>query len=155
MRKASATRLKRLLTEKKPTMIIHIMDLECIVDANPYVYSDDEIEHLKDLVSSLAEDIWIDKTYVAFRGNRWKDAFIVEKKWYDLIKLLIRTNFGKNTGELSKDVITESLLVLAMAYLYQMASKYGYDSEDIDISFKPKSKLDVEYLEDTRTDWNS
>jgi hypothetical protein len=154
MRKASAISLKRLLAEKKPTMIIHIMDLECIVDANPYVYSDDETERLKDLVSSLAEDIWIDKTYVAFKGNRWKDAFIVEKKWYDLIRLLVRTNSEKNVGKLSKDVITESLLVLSMAYLYQMASKYGYDPEDIDISFAPKTKISVEYLEDSRTDWS-
>lgn len=155
MQKRMTSQIKRLLGEEKPTMTIHIKDLECIVDANPYVYTEDEIEHIKDLVVSLAEDIWIDKTYVAFEGNRWKDAFIVEKRWYNLMKLILRTNFGKKAGKMSEEVITESLLVLAMAYLYQMASKYGYDPEDIDISFKPKSKLDVEYFEDTRADWNS
>ena len=144
---------ERLMKQEKPNLIFHITNLKCTVDANPAVYSEEDIDRLYYIVSNMAKDIWLDKTYVNFKGNRWKDNFIVEERWYELIKVILKSNFGLKASKRTDNMITESLLVLSLTYLYQIASKYGFDPEDIDISFDPKTKLKVEYIEDTQKDW--
>ncbi len=143
----------RLMKQDKPNLIIHITNLKCTVDVNPAVYSEEDMDRLYYIVSNMAKDIWLDKTYVNFKGNRWKDNFIVEDRWYELIKVILKSDFGKKASKRTDTMITESLLVLSLTYLYQIAGKYGFDAEDIDISFDPKTKLKVEYIEDTQKDW--
>lgn len=153
-RKTKRTELReKLLKQDKPTLILHISDLKCKVDANPEVYSDEDIDNINYIINRLAKNIWIDKTYVNFKGNRWKDNFIVEEKWYELMRVILKSNFGLKANKKTENIITESILVLSLTYLYQMASKYGYDPENIDISLNTKTKLKVEYIEDTQTDW--
>jgi hypothetical protein len=143
----------KLLKSDKPTLIIHIIDLKCDVEVNPYNYSKEDAKHIEYIVKNLAQNIWIDKTYVNFKGNRWKDAFIYEDKWYDLIRTIIKTDFCRKASLMDKEIIGASILVLALTYLNKMLEKYGYDPEDVDISFESNKKLNIEYLEDTQTDW--
>lgn len=144
---------KRLLATEKPNIVINISNLKCIVDANPGEYSDDEVERIQGIVDTMSRDIWIDRTYVAFRGNRWKDAFINEDMWYKFAKAVIKTDFGMKGSCKTREFVEEGTLVIALTYLYDVVMKYGYSPEDIEISVKRRSTYRTAYAEDDRNDW--
>jgi len=149
----SAKDRKRLLASEKPNIVINISNLKCTVDANPGEYSDEERDRIQEIVDTMSRDIWIDRTYVAFRGNRWKDAFINEDMWYKFTKAVIRTDFGTKGGGETREFVDEGTLIIALTYLYDVVMKYGYSPEDIEISVKKRSTYRTAYAEDERNDW--
>ena len=150
--------VKKKLTKSSKTKrnINLIYTLKCgkmSVEVNPLSYSEEDIQKIKDIVDTLSKEIVIDKTYVKFKGNHFKDAFIVEDKWYKFNNLVIDSDFGRKSGKMVNDVICETLMAIALTYLYDCISKYGYDESEIEIGFIPKYKFRAEYEEDTRTNW--
>lgn len=142
-----------IVESNKPTIVLHIQNIDCDIDANPEVYSNKDIDRLTDIIDHMAKDIWIDKTYVSFGKNRFKDAFIVEDKWYDFVKLISISTIHK-IDRRGQRAIKESLLTIASVYLYQIAEKYGFDTENIDIQICGQSKIKSEIFKDDRTSWN-
>lgn len=144
---------RRYLKSDNPTLKLTIQNFKCDVEVNPEVYDEDDKKRLKNIINRMSKTIWLDKTYVCFKGNRWKDAFIVEDKWYEFIKLIIKTDFGRTGSIEDTDTITEAIAALVLGYLYGVASKYDFSIEDIEITPKKKVKFIAEYEEDKRTDW--
>lgn len=143
-------------SKKKSKQINLIYTIHCgkmNVEVNPLAYSQDDIEKIKYLVDGLSKNILIDKTYVKFKGNHFKDAFLVEDKWYEFNKLIIDTDFGRKSGKKINDMIRETLMAIALTYLYDCISKYDYDPSEIEISYIPKYRFRVEYEEDRRKNW--
>ena len=138
----------------KPNLIVRICGLKCDIKVNPDVYSLDDQKKISKIINFMAQDIWIDKTYVNYKGTRWKNAFIVEDKWYELMRLVIKTNFGQKANRAQKSEILASFLVIAMMYLYDILEKYNYSVEDVDITFKTNKYVKMLYKEDPRTSWN-
>jgi hypothetical protein len=103
----------------------------------------------------MSKNIYIDKTYVHFKKTKWKDAFIKEKSWNKLCKLIVDTNFLENASEYEERCIMESIAVLSITYLYQILCKYGYDVQYIDISIKQNSEFKVIYEIDDRKSWDN
>ena len=148
--------MKRQKTIKKnrPSLIINLLNLKCSVDINHNFYNKRQIKEIKNIISLLSKDIWIDKTYVSYRKTKYSDAFIKEKSWYDLCQLIIDTDLGTSCSKYEKMEIVDSLLVIVITYLYSCLCKYGYDVQYIEISFKQSSKFKVKYELDNRTSWN-
>ena len=151
--RVSAKDRKRLLAQERPNIVINISNLKCTIDVNPVEYSEEEAERLRTIIDTMSRDIWIDRTYVAFRGNRWKDAFINEDMWYRFTKSVIKTNFGTRGGGKTIEFVEEETLIIALTYLYGIAEKYGFSPEDIEIDVKKRSTYKTSYIEDTRKDW--
>jgi len=143
-----------ILDREDPTLILHIQNVKCEVDVNPDVYNKNDFEYLNEIVTHMSKDIWIDKTYVSFKKNRWRDAFIVEERWYDLVKLLTISTVEK-LNKKTQNALTEALMLITITYLYQIAEKFGFEVENIDIQVKQNSKIKTELFQDNRTSWNS
>lgn len=154
IKKKRLSKNKDLLNLENPNLIIKILNLKCKVEVNEDVYSNEDKENIKNIINMMSKEIWIDKTYVDFKRNRWRDAFIVEKMWYEFCKLIIKTDFGKKGNKRDNDEIANNLLVLSLTYLYSIIEKYGYDTENIDIFFTKKTKFKCIYELDERTSWN-
>jgi hypothetical protein len=146
-------RRKRLAIPEKPNLIINIKNLKCEVDADPEMHSEDDIERLQGIIDVMTRDIWIDRTYVAFKGNRWKDAFINEEMWYKYTKAILKSDFGTKGGSETREFVNDGTLIIALAYLYDIASKYGFCVEDIEFSLKKRSTYKTAYVIDERKDW--
>lgn len=123
------------------------------VEVNPMSYSNEDIDRIKNIIDILSKNIVIDKTYVKYKGNHFRDAFLVEDKWYSFNKLVIDTDFGRKCGKKINDTICETLMAIALTYLYDCLVKYDYDPSEIEIGFIPKYRFRAEYEEDKRTNW--
>ena len=71
-----------------PSLIIKIIGLKFDIDINEEVYDQEKRKEIRELVKELSKEIWIDKTYVDYKGTRWADAFMVEEKWYEFVDLI-------------------------------------------------------------------
>ncbi len=146
---------KNTKNDMQNNLIINISNLKCNITINKFIYSKDEVDEIKYIIKSLCKNIWIDKTYVQYKGSRWNDAFIKEKSWYKLCNLIIDTDFGQKCSFYEDRFITESILVLSRTYLYSMLCKYGYDAQYIILDIKDNSKFKVVYEMDNRKRWDS
>lgn len=142
-----------IVESETPNAILHIRNVECDIDANPEVYSDDDLNMLTEIVDRMSKDIWIDKTYVSYEKNRFRNAFIVEDKWYDFIKLMSISTMQKLDRRGCK-AIRDALTTIAVVYLYQVAERYGFNTEDIEIHISEQAKIKAELFRDNRTTWN-
>lgn len=154
--------IKDFLKLPKPNLILKISNLHFDVSAcddEEYQLSQDELKHITNIVNHLSKNIFIDKTYVKFEGNRWKDAYIVEDKWYELIKIIVGSNLGRNKyGKISakecSGVILESVILLSIEYMYRTLANMGFDTDLFVIDIKQhKHNFGVEYEFDSRDDW--
>lgn len=134
---------------------ICVSNLKFLVDVNPDMYSETEHNEIWDIVDHMSKEIWIDKTYVVFKGSIWKDAYIDEKRWYELIEMIKPQLFGKKITQKNKDTITIAILAIVINYMYNILEKYGYSIDDIDICVSKGSDMRVAYYNDTRTTWES
>ena len=102
----------------------------------------------------MSRSIWIDKTYVDFKGNHFKDAFIVESEWYKLLEAIREQLSGKKLSKKKIDYIRGSLMTVAMFYLYGILDKYDYDTSYINIVIDESCEnFHAKYFKDTRTNW--
>lgn len=154
IKKKRLSKNKDLYNLEKPNLIINIINLKCKINVNEDIYTNEDKIKIEKIVNSLSKNIWIDRTYVDFKRNRWKDSFIVENKWYELCKLIIKTKSGKNGTKKDNEEISNCLLLLSLTYLYSIIEKYGYDPENIDIYFTKRTKFKCMYELDERTSWN-
>lgn len=147
----------KILKMEKPSLHIIIKNIGFRTDVNDDVYSKNEIEKIQWIVNNMSKEIHIDKTYVSFPGNRWKDAFMVEEKWYELMKLIVGSDFGRRKyGKYSKketdEIISSSIMAMSITYMYGVLENMGYDIENIELS-PVECKFYSEYELDERTDW--
>lgn len=135
-------------------LIINIQNLEVDFDVDPDIISEDDCCEIARILNYMSESIWIDKTYVDFKGNHFKDAFIVETEWYKLLEAIREQLSGKKISKTKLDYIRGSLMTISLFYLYNILDKYGYDPNYINIYVnKTCKKFNTQYLNDTRTNW--
>lgn len=133
---------------------INIEDLDVDFIVDPDEITKDQCCQIAKILEQMSKSIWIDKTYVDFKGNHFKDAFIVESEWYKLLEAIREQLAGKKLSKKKINYIRGSLMTIAMFYLYSILYKYGYNPNYINI-FVDKScdKFHANYIKDTRTNW--
>lgn len=139
------------------SILIEIKNLECYVDCNPDVFTEYDVIQINKIVDGMSKNIFIDKTYVVFKGNRWKDAFIIEEKWEELIDILIEFKTMKKYNKYYpsyKKFINSAFFTFTIVYLSGILDKYGYDPEELNIKFNQECDYSFEVKPDFRTNWN-
>lgn len=76
-------------------------------------------------LTSMAEKICIDKTYVAFKGTKFKNVFIREDGWNQLCDLIWKTK--KRRTALDHLVLRKAFEQMITAYMEHAAYLLGYD----------------------------
>lgn len=133
---------------------INIEDLDVDFDVDPDFITEDQCCHITKIIETMSKSIWIDKTYVDFKGNHFKDAFIVESEWYKLLEAIRDHLSNKKISKRKINYIRGSLITIALFYLYSILDKYGYDPNYINIYIDKSCKnFHAKYFKDTRTNW--
>ena len=122
-----------------------------INESNIGIEDRDKIKRILDICS---KEISIDKSYVQFNGTKYKKTFIREQGWNTLTYYLIATNMGKNVDVFQELFIMESYNLMICCYLYQVLEDYGFDTKDVLLEIKDKSKFIIEIQEDTYKEWD-
>ena len=138
---------------ENPNLIISIRCSKIEVEVNSAIYSKDDAERIRTILRHMKDHIYIDKTYVNYKGSRWNTGFIIEDRWYKINRLILETDFGNNAGQKINDFILGTLEIIAETYLYIVLQEYGYDTDYIEISFPEDCSIGAEYEVDTRTSW--
>jgi hypothetical protein len=147
--------MNNMTKQKNKNLLIDIDNIKITTDIDDYIYTKDECDEIKNIVKKLSKHIYIDKTYVKFKGSRWKDAFIKEKSWNKLCNVIIDTNMTQNASPYEERFITESLVTISISYMYSLLCKYNYDINYICLDVKNNSKFKVSYMIDKRQKWDS
>lgn len=155
MDKKISSKLNIKQIEDTPDLVFHFIDPPLEVDLDPDFFDKKEQSRIKNLVKELKESIWIDKTYVAFKGSNYSDAFLQEAGWKSLCNLLVLSDFGKNLNEANQAQVIESYCAMLMCYMYEeLGSKFGVTNhEHLFLKLDTSVELDVEvFLDETPSD---
>jgi hypothetical protein len=136
-----------------PSLIVKIIGLKFDIDINEEAYDQDKRREIREFVREMSKEIWIDKTYVDFKGTRWSDAFMVEEKWYEFVDLIWKTGFGKHADDEQLYEISHCLIIMASTLMYIELRKYGYDLDNIDLNVC-STDFRSKYTIDERTSWD-
>lgn len=129
---------------------IHYADIDVEVDHE--MYSDEEFEKIKNIVSICSKHICIDKTYVDLEDSPYEKVFLTEKGWKHMCKLMAKTDFGKKCTKKQNEELLENYSLMSLCYMYLVLEDYGYDCAGIYLEHKNQSKFMVQILEDNLSD---
>lgn len=136
-----------------PNIILFISNVKCETSTDPEVYTDEENEDFRIIINHMSKDIWLDKSYVMYKGNKNKTPFITENMWTAVLKHTMRTSIGLKVDKDLEKKASFALQIIVLSYLYHIATRYGYDLDKISISFK-KVKWLVKYTLADRVSFN-
>lgn len=101
----------------------------------------------------MAEKICIDKTYVAFKGTKFKNVFIWEEYWDQLRDFVWKARKCRNpTDHLVLRKAFESIIV---AYMEHAADLLGYDPQKIEFWVDPDSDIRLRLTKDVAKEWQT
>ena len=103
----------------------------------------------------LTKEIYIDKTYVDFKGTKYKKTFLREDGWKELCDLVFKTKFGNKCKKDDNDRMLEAYSSIIVCYLYQALSDLGFDVENIHLEIADQSRFMVEFHKDVCEEWKT
>ena len=87
----------------------------------------------------MAEKIYIDKTYVAFKGTKFKNVFIREEGWDQLRDFVWKVR--KRRSATDHLVLRKAFESMIVAYMEHVAGLLGYDPQKIEFWVDPDSDI--------------
>ena len=97
------------------------------VSVNPEEYDKETEEKLSRIVNRAADEIYIDRTYVDFKGTKYEKTFLTEDGWKNLKDLVEKTKYGRNATVEDSKLLKECYKAIVSQYSYQLLSDLGYD----------------------------
>lgn len=132
--------------------IIRFMNINMDFDVLNDDLTDEQIEDIELIVSTMSKDIWIDMTYVDFRGNNYKSKFIKEKTWNLYMDVIDEYISSKNRSKRVMRAIREFNVQVVFEYMYDILDKYNYGYDDVELYIdQTDEKAYTEYYIDNRT----
>lgn len=113
----------------------------------------DEVEAWENL-QHIAEEIWIDKTYVKFKGNKYKNTFLKEDGWNSLLSYVWKVN-KKNANIMDQIILRKAFESMILAYMDHILDLLNYDPNLIDFKIEPSSYIKIRILKDTAKEWKT
>lgn len=134
-------------------LMFEFRNVKVFVIANPEMYDDTDISKLEEIVKIMSRKIFIDKSYVDFPENRHRDTFLELEEWENVCKLVKRTKYGKITTDATDSLLHDAFKTIALAYLYDVLEKFGYDIENITLDVLNDTGIAVRFYKDTIQEW--
>ena len=110
----------------------------------------DEVEAQENL-QYMAKEIWIDKTYVKFKGNKYKNTFLNENGWNLLLSYVQKAN--KKNNIIDQIILRKTFESIILAYMDHILNLLNYDPYLIDFRIKPSSYIKIQILKDVAKEW--
>ena len=134
-------------------LMFEFRNVKVFVIANPEMYDDTDISKLEEIVKIMSRKIFIDKSYVDFTENKHRDTFLELEEWENVCKLIKRTKYGKITTDATDSLLHDAFKTIALAYLYDVLEKFGYDIENITLDVFNDTGIAVRFYKDTIQEW--
>lgn len=122
------------------------------VSVDPEEYDKETEERLSRIVNCAADEIYIDKTYVDFKGTKYEKTFLTEDGWKNLKDLVEKTKYGRNATVEDSKLLKECYKAIVSQYSYQLLLDLGYDIQSIDVEVLDEFPFMVEFREDNVVD---
>lgn len=134
-------------------LMFELSNVKVFVIANPEMYNDEDVAKIEEIVKTMSRKIFIDKSYVDFPENKHRDTFLELEGWESVCKLVKRTKYGKITTDAADSLLHEAFKTIALAYLYDVLEKFGYDIENITLDVLNDTGIAVRFYKDTIQEW--
>ena len=141
-------------TKKWNGEIVYVFKDVCVdFDMNPDVYGEQDVKKIAETLDALTEEIWIDKTYVDFKGTKFKKTFMSEDGWNALRELVLDTDYGKKCTKYQREAIDDAYREMLTEYIRMTFSDMGWDIENLAFFVDDKIPFKVEYYPDVAEEW--
>ena len=100
---------------------------------------------------SMSEKICIDKTYVAFRGTKFKNVFVWEEGWNRLCEFVWKAKKRRSAAD--HIVLRQTFEAMIIAYMEHVAEILGYDQDKIEFWVDPDSDISLRLVKDVAKEW--
>ena len=133
-------------------LIFKFEDVPVICHADPSVYTDDDIENLTFVVSTICREILIDKSYVAFDGNPYEKTFMKDDGWRELCEIVEKSGYGRRKMKNHAEV-NEAYRAMIICYIEQVFDDLGYDCDNFQFELPKDAEFKISYLKDSTCEW--
>lgn len=116
-------------------------------DANPEIYDEQQQKIIQKIANEASKEIYIDKTYVAYKDSKYEKTFISEEGWNALYDLICMTKFGKQVSNDQNQLMQDSYKAIIVQYVYQFLEDMGYDISNIFVDILSNTKFMVQIRE--------
>jgi len=110
----------------------------------------DEESARRDLLF-MAQDIRIDKTYVAFKGTKYENVFLKEEGWNQLSKYVWTPKSERDPT--FHIVLRRAFEQMIIAYMGHIADLLEYDPAKIEFWVEPESDIKLRLVKDVAKEW--
>lgn len=102
-------------------------------------------------LEDMAREIWIDKTYVNFEGTKYKNVFLKEEGWNELMSFIWKTKRARS--ETDHLVLRKAFESMIVAYMEHVAYLLGYEPGQIEFWVHPDSNIEMRMYKDVAKEW--
>ena len=143
-----------------PELQYTIEGLEYDVVFTTNIFDDDMKNDIINVVNSLSKSIYIDKSYVSTKSNKYENVFLTEDGWISFTQMMFMTTFTKKLKNKEKRLVVNTFLQMAECYLYSSLISY-FDFEYINIvdhiELVPKDSVEFSVVisKDNAMEWST
>lgn len=141
-------------TKKWNGEIVYVFkDVHADFDMNPNVYGEKDAKKIMEILDSLTKEIWIDKTYVDFKGTKFEKTFMYKEGWDALRELVLDTDYGKRCTKYQRETIDGAYKEMLIEYIRMVFDDIGWNVENLAFFIDDKTPFKVEYYPDVAEEW--
>ena len=116
------------------------------------MYDDGDKQDVLDILNQITQEIYIDKTYVAFDGTGFEKTFLIEPGWNALRDLVIETNYGRICTKAHEAVMRMAYRKMIEAYVAAVFADLGWDVDAMEFAVEDDS-FEAEIVDDVAEEW--
>ncbi len=116
-------------------------------------YTEKEQKEIKDLVFEIGNHIFIDKSYVDFKGSKYEKTFMREQGWNELCALLQKTKLGKYATKVENSTLMICYTMMIQCYVYIFLDDLGIDVNNLCVELAENTGFLTHVEEDTSKAW--
>lgn len=133
-----------------------MLDVKFDVEFDPEFFDEKEQEELKQYINIMSKRIYIDKSYVEFKGNKRKSTFMLEEGWDALKHDVVVTNFCKRPMPSTENAaLVDAFSTIARCYIYECLALKTEHFAHINCTINENQQFNIIICQDVGRDFEN